>query len=160
MRSTLLAFWVGVGVAFVIFIITAAATTFEASVTGGEQAIEFVQYVDQGALGRLLAPAALTFGTVRLTKRGWGIVTTYTEELTIAPGAVSARAGEPVNLRVRLSVPGRVIAANATGRDGAALVWSALPANEPLRAQTRAVNWPLLVLLGAAGAASFWLRGA
>ncbi len=160
MRSMILAFWLGAAVAFVIFIMTTAATTFEASVAGGpSEPAQFVQYVDQGALSRLLAPAALTFGTVRLTKRGWGVVTTYTEELTIAAGALATRAGAPVDLHVRLSVPGRVVATNATGRDGNALVWSALPANEPLRAETRAVNWPLLAVLGAAVAASFWLRG-
>lgn len=159
MRNMILAFWLGAAVAFVVFVMTTAATTFEASVTGSpSQPPQFVQYVDQGALGHLLAPAAFTFGTVRLTKRGWGFVTTYTEDLTIAAGLLT-RAGAPVDFQVRLSVPGRVVATNATGRDGNGLAWSTLPANGPLRAETRAVNWPLLVFLGVALAASIRLRG-
>lgn len=159
MRGTVLAFWLGVAVAFVIFIITTAATTFEAAVTAGEgQPVQLVQHVDQGALGRLPAPAAFPVGTLRLTKRGWGFVTTYREEITIAGGEALARAGAPADLRVRLTVPGRVASTNATGRDGNVLVWAALPANEPLRAETRAVNWPLLVGLAAAVGLSFWTR--
>ncbi len=160
MRWTVLAFWLGVVVASAAFVVTTAATTFDADVTTGEgQPARLAQRVDQGALSRLLAPAALTLGSVRLTKRGWGLVTTYTEELSVAGGRPATQAGVPLDLRVTLEIPGTVVATNANGRDGAALVWTSLPQDAPLRAQTRVVNWPLIIVLVAAAALSFWPRG-
>ncbi len=159
MRRTVLAFWLGVAVSSAVFIITAAATTFDADVTSGEaQPIRLVQRVDEEALSRLLAPASLTLGSVRLTKRGWGVVTTYSEEISIAGGRLATVAGAPVDVRVTLEIPGTVVATNATGREGRALVWTGLPADAPLRAQTRAVNWPLVAFLIAAVVLSFRIR--
>lgn len=160
MRRTVLAFWLGVVVASAVLIITTTATTFDADVTSGEgQPVQLVQRVDQGALSRLLAPAALTLGTVRLTKRGWGLVTAYTEEISVAGGRLATQAGVPLDLRVTLEIPGTVVATNANGRAGTALVWTSLPQGAPLRAETRAVNWVVIIFLVVAAAASFWPRG-
>ncbi len=160
MHSRVLTFWLGVAAAFAVFIISGSATTFDADVTGGEaQPVRFVQRVDQGPLDRLLAPASLSLGSVRLTKRAWGPVTTYSEEIRLAGGRLSTQAGGPVDIRVVMRMPGRIVATNATGREGNALVWTALPADAPMRAETRAVNWPLVAILAIAVALSYRMRG-
>jgi hypothetical protein len=154
-----LAFWLGVLISSAVLIAGTTATTFDADVTAGEsQPVRLDQRVDQGALSRLLAPTSLTLGSVRLTKRGWGLVSTYSEEITVAGGRASARAGIPMDLRVTLEMPGTVVATNATGREGRTLMWAALPPGGTLRATTRAVNWPLAALLVAAVALSLRLR--
>ncbi len=160
MRQAVLGFWAGVVAASVVLIITTTATTFDADVTTGEgQPMRLVQRVDQGAVSRLLAPTALTLGSVRVTKRGWGLVTSYTEEISVAGGRLATQAGIPLDLRVTLAIPGTVVATNATGREGGALVWTALPQDALLRAATRAFNWPVIILLVAGAALSFWPRG-
>ncbi len=155
MRQMVLAFWLGVAVSAAVLIAGEGATTFDAEIRAGESPpLELVQRVDQGALGRVLAPAALTLGGVRVSKRGWGLLTTYAEELTVAGSRLSSQAGVPVDVRIALEMPGAVVATNAPGREGRALVWRALPDGAPLRAQTRAVHWPLVALLAAAIALS------
>jgi hypothetical protein len=164
MRQMVLAFWLGAAVASFVFMLTSTATTFDADVTVGEsQPLRFAQRVDQAEVSRLLAPSALALGALRLTKRGWGLVTTYTEDLTIARGPLPALAETAGGIRITLDMPGTVVATNADGRDGRLLVWSAgnvAGGAGPLRAQTRAVNWPLVVFLAAAVAVSFWARAA
>lgn len=158
MHRMVLAFWLGVLTSSAALVVSTTATTFDADVTAGEsQPVRLDQRIDQGALGRLLAPTSLTLGSVRLTKRGWGLVSTYSEEITVAGGRAATAAGIPMDLRVTLEVPGTVVATNATGREGRALVWTALPQGGALRATARAVNWPLAALLVAAGALSLRL---
>jgi hypothetical protein len=164
MRHMVLAFWLGAAAASFVFMITGAATTFDADVTVGEsQPLRFAQRVDQAAVSRLLAPSTLALGALRLTKRGWGLVTTYAEELTVARGALSTPAETAGGIRITLEMPGTIVATNAGGRDGRVLVWSPSDmAGEtgPLWAQTRAVNWPILAFLAVAVAVSFRARTA
>jgi len=155
MRRAAGAFWLGAIAAAAVFIAT-DGTTFDARVTGGEaRQVQLVQHVDRGRIGLLLTPEAPAAGGLHLTKRSWGIVTVYTEEVT----AAGARfAGAPVDVRLVLDIPGAVTATNATAREGSALVWTALPAAEPAWVRTRAVNWPLVVAAAAAIGLSLWLR--
>ena len=160
MQRTALGFWLGVAASFALFILSPAGMRFDAEVTAGEsRPVEFVEHVDQGLLSRLLAPAALPLGSVRLTKRNWGVVTFYSEQITVEGARLTRQAGSPLDLRVVLEIPGTVVGTNASGREGRALVWTAFPANTPLWAQTRAVNWPILAFLVVAAALSFVTRG-
>jgi len=157
MRDTVVAFWLGIAVAFVVFVAGSAATTFDATVRPTDAGLTFAQRVDGGAVGQLLS-AGPSLGTLHLAKRSWGIVTSYAEDLTVAGARVSQAAGTSVALRVILTMPGTVVGTNAPSRDGAALVWTSLPSDAPLSATARAVNWPAVVLLAAAAALPLWLR--
>ena len=95
-----------------------------------------VERVDQGPLSRMLAPTLGTLGTLRFTKRGWGILTTYSQELTVTAARLAQQAGTPVGVRVSLQVPGTITGTNATGRDGRTLVWGQIPPDAPLWART------------------------
>jgi hypothetical protein len=159
-RALVAAFWLGVLVMGSVFLVSAAKTTYTAEVTVGDtNSLAFGQHVDQGFLERLLQPAALSLGSAQLTKRTWGLVTTYADQVSVATNLLANQAGGPVNLRVTLEIPGTVTETNAAGRDGTALVWTALPAGTPLYGTSRVVNWPAVVLLGLAAAVSIWLIG-
>jgi len=157
MRDTVVAFWLGIAAAFLVFVASSAATTFDASVRPTDTGLTLAQRVDGGAVGELLSVGP-SIGTLHFSKRSWGILTSYAEELTIASARVSQAAGTPVALRVSLTMPGTVVGTNAPSRDGAALVWTSLPSDAPLSATARAVNWPAVVLLAVAAALPLWLR--
>jgi len=160
MRALVAAFWLGVLVMGGVFLLSAAKTTYTAEVTTDEtNALVFGQHVDQGFLESLLRPAALTIGSAQLTKRTWGLVTTYADRVSVATNLLANQAGRPVNLRINLELPGTVTDTNAAGRQGTALVWTELPADTPLYGTSRVVNWPAIVLLGLAAAISVWLLG-
>jgi hypothetical protein len=145
-------FWLGALVAAAVFAAT-GGTTVDLRVTGTETGgAQLEQEIDQSTLRRLLAPGAPAAGTLYIHKRTWGIVTTYSETLA-APAAQAA--GVP-QMRIVLTAPGAVTVTNAPGRDGRALVWAGLPNPGPAWAETRAVNWPVVLLAAAAAAASVW----
>jgi len=153
MRGTLAAFWLGVGLTWVVFAAT-GGTALDLRVVAGDAGARLEQAVDQGALAGLLAPAAPVIGVLHIKKRTWGLVTTYAETLA-APGARAA--GTP-DVRVLLTMPGTVTDTNAPGREGRALLWNGLPGVEPAWAESRAVNGPALVFVVAAAVVSLWVR--
>jgi hypothetical protein len=156
MRDSVLAFWLGIAVAFVIFVAGSAATTFDADVRPTGDGVAFAQHVD-GPISQLLAVGP-SLGTLHVAKRSWGVFTEYTEDLTIAGARLAQATGAPASFRVSLTLPGTVASTNATGRDGRALVWTSLPADAPLTAAARATNWPAVVLLAAAALLPLALR--
>ena len=159
MRRTVLGFWIGVAVTYVVLTLNTASTAFDVDVVPTEaNAIGVVERVDQGPLSRMLSPTLGTLGTVRFTKRGWGILTTYSQELTVTAARLAQQAGTPVGVRVSLQVPGTITGTNATGRDGRTLVWGQIPPDAPLWARTRAINWPVILFMAAAVALSYWVR--
>ncbi len=159
MQRTALGFWLGVAASFVFFLLGTAGVRVDAVVTAGEaRPIEFMQHVDQGILGRLLSPAAPTLGSVRLTKRTWGVVTLYSEQITVAGARLAGQAGEPLQLRVALDIPGTVVGTNADTREGGTLVWTALPADAPLWVETRSVNWAVVAFFVGAAILTVMLR--
>src|SRR5207302_1683161 len=124
MRRIVLGFWIGVAAAYVVLTLNTASTAFDVDVVPTEaNAIGVVERVDQGPLSRMLSPTLGTLGTVRFTKRGWGILTTYSQELTVTAARLAQQAGTSVGVRVSLQVPGTITGTNATGRDGRTLVW-------------------------------------
>lgn len=155
MRGTVAGFWLGALSAAVLFAAT-GGTAVDIRVVGTEAGrAQLEQDVDRGALAGLLAPSA-PLGVLHIKKRSWGLATTYSETLA-APGARAAGAPE---MRVLLTLPGTVTVTNAAGREGRALVWTALPGPEPAWAEARAVNWFAVVAAAAAAAISLWmLRG-
>lgn len=159
MQRTALGFWLGVLASFVFFILGTAGVRFDAAVTAGEaRPIEFAERVDQGILGRLLSPAAPTLGSVTLTKRSWGVVTYYAERITVAGARLAGQGGEPLQLRIALEIPGTVVGTNANAREGGKLVWTTLPTDAPLWAETRSVNWTVVAFLVGAAVLSLMLR--
>lgn len=157
MHSAARAFWLGAAVTAAVFLFT-GASTFDLDASGDPQAIVVNGRIDQSALGRLLTPDLATLGTVRATKRSWGLVNTYSEQIYVAGARVAQQAGAPVNLRFNLQLPGSVTATNATARDGRLLVWTAIPADATLWAHSWAVNWPIVLLLAVAIALTFLTR--
>jgi hypothetical protein len=159
MRRTVLGFWIGVAVTYGVLTLNAASTAFDVDVVPTEaNAIGVVERVDQGPLSRMLSPTLGTLGTLRFTKRGWGILTTYSQELTVTAARLAQQAGSPVGVRVSLQIPGTITGTNATGREGRALVWGQIPPDAPLWAHTRATNWPVVLFIAVAAALSFWVR--
>lgn len=158
MRKSARAFWIGAAVSGAVFVFT-GATTFDLDATAAEtHAIVVTGRVDQGTLGRLFSPGSAALGRVRVTKHGWGLVTTYTEQIIILGAPLANEAGAPIGVEVHLEIPGTVIGSNATARDGRTLIWSALPANAMLWAQSRAINWPVVAFFAVAIALTLWLR--
>ena len=152
MRGTIAAFWLGALFAAVLFTAT-GGTAVDVRVVGTEAGrAQLEQDVDQGALAGLLAPS-VPLGVLHIKKRSWGVVTTYSETLA-APGARAA--GAP-DMRVLLTLPGAVTVTNAAGREGRALVWTALPGPDPAWAEARAVNWLAVAAAAAAAAISLWI---
>ncbi len=159
MRSGMLLFWTGVAVTYLVLTLSAFSTTFDVDVVpaaGGGVAV--AERVDQGPVSRLLAPGLGTLGTLRFTKRNWGFVATYTQELTVTAARLAQQAGTPVSVSVTLQIPGTVVGTNATGRDNRTLVWSEIPPEGPLWARTRTTNWPVALLAAAALAVTLWAR--
>jgi SAM-dependent methyltransferase len=111
-----------------------------------------------GRQQRFFNPGIATLGSLRLTKRSWGLLTTYSQELGVAAVRLAQQAGTQINLRVSLDIPGTVVAANATGREGRTLVWSAIPQEGPMQARARTINWPVALFGAAVIAATVWLR--
>ena len=158
MRKGTRAFWIGAAVSGAVFVFT-GATTFDLDATAGEtHAIVVTGRVDQGTLGRLFSPGSVALGRVRVTKHDWGLLTTYTEQIIILGARLSTEAGAPIGVEVHLEIPGTIIATNATARDGRTLIWSALPTDAMLWAQSRAVNWPVVAFFAVAIALTLWLR--
>lgn len=152
MRRTVAGFWLGALFAAVLFAAT-GGTAIDIRVVGTEAGrTQLEQDVDQGALAGLLAPSA-PLGVLHIKKHSWGLATTYSETLA-APAARAAGAPE---MRVLLTLPGAVTVTNAAGREGRALVWTALPGSEPAWAEARAVNWFAVAVAAAAAAFSLWL---
>jgi hypothetical protein len=148
MQRTALGFWLGVVASFVFFLLGTAGVRFDAAVTAGEaRPIEFTEHVDQGILSRVLSPASPTLGSVRLTKRSWGVVTLYSEQITVAGTRLAGQAGAPLELRIVLDIPGTVVGTNADKREGGTLVWTTLPTDAPLWVDTRSVNWTVAAFL-------------
>jgi len=159
MRRGIVTFWTGAVLTYLILILTASSSTLDVDLVPGEaNGIVMAERVDQGPLGRLLNPGIATLGTLRLTKRNWGVVTTYGQELGVNAVRLAQQAGTQISVKVTLAIPGAVVGTNATGKDGAALVWSEIPPDAPLWARTRAINWPVAVFAAAAIALSFWVR--
>ena len=63
MRGTLAAFWLGVGLTWVVFA-AAGGTALDLRVVAGDAGARLEQAVDQGALAGLLAPAAPVIGVL------------------------------------------------------------------------------------------------
>ncbi|HLW61385.1 MAG TPA: hypothetical protein VKV57_15890 [bacterium] len=160
MRRAVLAFWIGVAVTYIVLTVNASSTTFDVDVIPGEgPGVDVAERVDQGPLSRLVHPELGTLGTVRFSKRGWGVLTTYGQDLTVTAARLSQQAGSPLSVRVSLDVPGKVTGTNASGRDGGALVWNEVPKDAPLWVHTRAINWPVVIFAAVAVALSLWVRG-
>jgi hypothetical protein len=151
-------FWAGVAVAGAFFVFTGGTGVDLEATAADPRGIVVTGRVDQGTFARLFAPASPVLGTVRVTKREWGLLTTYTEEITVLGAQLAAASGGPLSVQVKLEVPGTVIGTNATAREGRTLVWSALPADGPLWVQSRAVHWPAAACLAAALALTFRMR--
>lgn len=159
MQRGILAFWAGVIATSLLLTLSASSSTLDVDLIPGEaNSIVMAERVDQGPLSRVLNPGIATLGTLRLTKRNWGLITTYTQELGVAAARLAQQAGTQVSLRVSLSIPGTVVGTNAAGRDGGALVWTEIPPDAPLWARTRAINWPVVVVSAVAIALSIWFR--
>jgi hypothetical protein len=159
MRRGILAFWLGVVVTYLVLVLTASSSTLDVDVVPGEgSGIVVAERVDQGPLSRVLNPGIATLGTLRLTKRTWGVATTYTQELGVTAARLAQRAGTQISVKVSLNIPGTVVGTNASSRDGETLVWTEIPPDAPLWARTRAVNWPVALFAIAALAATVWLR--
>ena len=158
MRATFLAFWLGVAVTYLILTLTASSTTLDVDVVPGEaNSLAVTERVDGGPLSRMLNPGIATLGTLRLTKRSWGVVTTYTQELGVTAARLAQQAGTQIPVKVSLSIPGTIVGTNAASREGGALVWTEVPPDAPLWARTRAINWPVALFAIAALAATVWL---
>jgi hypothetical protein len=159
MQRSALGFWLGVAASFVFFVLGTAGVRFDAQVTAGEaRPIELTQHVDQGIISRVLSPAAPTLGSVRLTKRSWGVVTFYSEQITVAGTRLAGQSGGPLELRVLLDIPGAVIGTNANTRQGETLVWTAIPTDAPLWVDTRSVNWTVAAFLVGAVVLTLMMR--
>jgi hypothetical protein len=159
MQKTALGFWLGVVASFVFFILGTAGVRFDAAVTAGEaRPVEFVERVDQGVLSRFLSPAAPALGSVTLTKRSWGVVTIYSERITVAGARLASQAGVPLELRIALEIPGTVVGTNADKQEGGTVIWTRLPADAPLWVETRSVNWTVAAFLVGAAILSLMLR--
>ncbi len=159
MRRTVRGFWFGVAISSAVFILTGATTVDIDAAAGGSHAVVVTGRVDRGVLGRLLSPPSEVLGAVRVTKRGWGLVTTYSEEITVLGARLANAAGAPLDLKISVQLPGAVTGSNAPAREGRTLVWTTLPAEAAtLWAQSRAVNWPVAAFLAAAIAVTFWMR--
>ena len=153
MSGAVAGFWVGALLTAALFAAT-GGTTVTLRVTGGETGrVQLEQEIDQSAL-RSLVPASPSLGALHIRKRTWGIVTTYSETLA-APAAQAA--GIP-DMRVLLTAPGAVTVTNAAGREGRALLWRGLPGPEPAWAETRAINWSVVMFAAVAAAWSIWGR--
>ncbi|HKV46237.1 MAG TPA: hypothetical protein VJT32_16430 [bacterium] len=160
MRRGVLAFWIGVVVTYIVLTLNASSTTFDVDMVPGETpGVGVAERIDQGPLSRLVHPELGTLGTVRFSKRGWGFLTTYSQELTVTAARLAQQAGSPLSVAVSLEVPGKVTGTNASGRDGGALVWSGIPKDGPLWVRTRAINWPVVLFAAVAIALSLWVRG-
>ncbi len=85
-------------------------------------------------------------------------MTTYSQELGVAAVRLAQQAGTQIGLRVSLDLPGTIVTTNATGRDGATLVWSEIPKEGPMQASARAINWPVAIFPAAGIRASVWFR--
>ncbi len=158
MRKGVRAFWVGVAVSGAVFIFT-GATTFDLDGTAAEtHTIVMTGRVDQGTLVRLFSPGSVALGRVRVTKHAWGLVTTYTEQIVILGAPLANEAGTPISVQVHVEIPGTVTGSNATSRDGRTLIWTALPVDAILWAQSRAINWPVVAFLAVAIGLTLWLR--
>jgi hypothetical protein len=161
MRSTILAFWIGVIVTYIVLTFSTFSTTVDADVVPTEATgIGVAERVDQGTLSRLRSPGLGTLGTLRVTKRSWGLFTTYAQELTVTAARLAQQAGTPVGVRVSLELPGTVTGTNATARDGRTLVWNEIPPDAPMWARTRAVSWPVVLAGAVSIALTFWGRAA
>jgi len=159
MRRGMLGFWIGVALTYLILTLTASSSTLDVDLVPGESnGIVVAERVDQGPLGRLLNPGIATVGTLRLTKRNWGLVTTYGQELGVTAVRLAQQAGTQIALKVTLAIPGALVGTNATGREGGALVWTEIPPDAPLWVRTRAINWPVVTFATVAIALSFWRR--
>ena len=160
MQRGILAFWFGVAVAALVLTLSASSSTLDVDVVTGEaNGIIVAERVDQGPLSRVLNPGVATLGTLRLTKRTWGLVTTYTQELGVTAVRLAQQAGTQIPLKVSLSIPGTIVGTNAGARDGEALVWTEVPRDAPLWVRTRAINWPVVIFAAAAVGLSVWFRG-
>ncbi len=158
MRRGMLAFWIGVGLTYLVLTFSASSSTVDVDVSPGEaNGIVVAERIDQGPLSRILNPGIATLGTLRLTKRSWGFVTTYTQELGVTAARLAQQAGTQLTLRVTLAIPGSVVGTNAASQDGGALVWTQIPPDGPLWARTRTINWPVTLFAIAAIAATAWL---
>ncbi len=159
MRRGWLAFWIGVVLTYLVLTFTAASSTVDVDLVPGEaNGLVMAERIDQGPLSRILNPGAATLGTLRLTKRSWGIVTTYSQELGVTAARLAQQAGTQLTLRVTLAIPGSVVGTNAAGQTGGALVWTQIPSDGPLWVRTRAINWPVALFGIAAITATAWLR--
>lgn len=151
MRGPVAGFWLGALLTAVLFAAT-GGTTLDIRVIGTEAGrAQVEQEIDQSSLAGLFSPSA-PIATLHIKKRTWGIVTTYSETLA----APAARAAGVPDVRVLLTVPGTVTVTNAAGREGRALVWTALPSPEPAWTEARALNWPVVVCAVIAAAVSVW----
>ena len=160
MRGGILSAWVGITITYVVLTLSAFSTTFDVDVVlGASTGLAVAERVDQGPLSRMLSPALGTLGALRFTKRNWGLGATYTQELTVTAARLAQQAGAPISVSVTLAIPGTVVGTNATGRDNRTLVWSEIPADAPLWARTRTINWPAVFLAAAALAATAWAWG-
>lgn len=159
MRRGILPFWIGVAVTYLVLVLTASSSTVDVDIVPGEaNAVVVAERVDQGPLSRVLNPGIATLGTLRLTKRTWGVVTTYSQELGVTAVRLAQQAGTQISVKASLAIPGTVVGTNAGSRDGGALVWNEIPPDAPLWARTRAINWPVAAFAAASLAATVWLR--
>jgi hypothetical protein len=148
-----------VALTYLILTLTASSTTLDVDLVPAEaNSVAVAERVDAGPLSRLFNPGVATLGTLRVTKRHWGLLATYSQELGVAAVRLAQQAGTQIGLRVSLEIPGTIVTTNATGRDGRTLVWSEIPKEGPMLAQARAINWPVVMFAAAATAATVWLR--
>ncbi|HYM69206.1 MAG TPA: hypothetical protein VEZ44_06395 [bacterium] len=147
MSTTKWAFWAGVaGTAIVFFMTGATSMQLDATVLG-QHGIALTGHADQGVLSSLLSAGPPPLGRARIIKRNWGVVNTYTEQINVVTAALADYTGTPLTVQVRLQLPGTVAASNATGRDGQMLVWAPLPSDGQLWAQSRVIEWPVVLLV-------------
>lgn len=159
MRGSILAFWLGVAVTYLILTLTSSSTTLDVDLVPGEaNSLAVTERLDAGPLSRVLNPGIATLGTLRLTKRNWGLLTTYSQELGVTAVRLAQQAGTQIGLKVSLDIPGTIAGTNATGRDGRTLVWTGIPQEGPMQARARAINWPVALFAAAVIAATVWLR--
>ncbi|HLJ62367.1 MAG TPA: hypothetical protein VKZ50_21820 [bacterium] len=149
------AFWSGVAATAVVFFMTGATTVQLDATASGPRDLLVTGHTDQGVLGGLLSAVPVPLGTVRVVKRSWGLVDTYMERVDVVAAALADYAGTPLAVQVRLQLPGTIVATNATGRDGQTLVWASLPSDGRLWAQSRVVQWPVVLLVAVVAILTF-----
>lgn len=150
---------VGLIVAVLSVGLATRTTTFEAFVrvgTGGHVLLDIRQ--DEPVVSRVVNAPVAALGEATLAKRSWVVATTYGFFLQLRPQVAPGPGRAVESLQVSVSLPGRVLASNATRITNSGAVWETLPA-EGLHVQTRTIHWVRIIAFAFSAAVLFLLTG-